>query len=197
MIKISIIPIVKKYYNGHIFGVDRKLIIFLTKLFKRNEIEILTRKSKLITDLLIISGGNSITRFSNEKGDLIRDKLDDFFLREALRKRIPVLGICHGAHYIANKFGAKLIKDLRHGKVRKHDLIIRSISKKKIYKINSFHNISIKNYSKNLISIGTSRNGNVEYFKHKKYNLTGIMWHPERESKIKNIDKKIIKEIIK
>jgi hypothetical protein len=43
MIKISIIPIVKKYYNGHIFGVDRKLIIFLTKLFKRNEIEILTR----------------------------------------------------------------------------------------------------------------------------------------------------------
>ena len=95
---------------------------------------------------------------------------------------------------------------INHGKQKK---IIHHVRKNhyvtfsdNIYKkslVNSFHNYG---FNKNLISkelkiIGTSNDNIVEYFSHKKYNISGIMWHPERNKKIKNLDKKIFHKIFK
>tara|TARA_Y100001958_G_C21093761_1_gene446059 strand:- start:74 stop:667 length:594 start_codon:yes stop_codon:yes gene_type:complete len=197
MIRISIIPTVKKYYNSYIFGVDKQLVVFLNKLFKKNYIEVLSSKSNLKTDLLIIAGGNTITKFSKQKEDLIRSKLDNFFFKKALNKKIPILGICHGSQFLANTFGAKLKRDINHGKLRSHNLVVKDKLNKRIYKVNSYHNISIEKCPNALMVIGNTSEGYVEFFKHKRYNLTGIMWHPEREKKIKIFDKKTIKKIIK
>ena len=196
MIKISILPIVKKYYDSHVISVDLQLINFLKKIFKKSRIEILNRKSSLTSDLLVISGGNTIPKFSKKKEDLIRNKLDNFFYKEAIKKKIPIIGICHGSQFLANKFGAIFKKDNIHGKLRMHDLIIDT-NYNKIYKVNSYHNISIKNLSKNFYLLGKTKDNYIEYFKHKKLNITGIMWHPERNYIIQKIDKQILKNILK
>ena len=196
MIKISILPIVKKYYDSHIISVDLQLINFLKKNFKKSKIEILNYKSSLTSDLLVISGGNTIPKFSKKKEDLIRNKLDNFFYKEAIKKKIPIIGICHGAQFLANKFGAILKKDNVHGKLRMHDLIVDS-NYNKIYKVNSYHNISIKNLSKNFYLLGKTMDNYIEYFKHKKLNITGIIWHPERNYTIQKMDKEIMKNILK
>ena len=39
--------------------------------------------------------------------------------------------------------------------------------------------------SKDLKAIGISNDNIVEYYSHKKYNISGIMWHPERNKKYK------------
>jgi gamma-glutamyl-gamma-aminobutyrate hydrolase PuuD len=156
----------------------------------------LNSKSSLISNLLVISGGNTIPKFSKKKEDIIRHKLDNFFYKEAIKKKIPIIGICHGSQFLANKFGAILKKDNIHGKTRMHDLIVDS-KYNKIYKVNSYHNISIKNLSKKFYSLGKTKENYIEYFKHKKLNITGIMWHPERNYITKKMDKEIIKSILK
>ena len=72
--------------------------------------------------------------------------------------------------------------------------------KKKLFKkskiiVNSFHNYGI---SKNTVSkkfniLATDKRENIEMFKHKKFRILGVMWHPEREKNFRNLDK-IIKE---
>ena len=59
-----------------------------------------------------------------------------------LLKKIKILGICHGAQFIAKKFGLKLNKIKNH--VGEHQ--IKLIFKNKIFekKVNSFHEMGIK-----------------------------------------------------
>jgi len=48
--------------------------------------------------------------------------------------------------------------------------------------VNSFHNfgIPLKMMSKKFDVIALDKDKNVEIFKHKKKNILGLMWHPER-----------------
>ena len=50
---------------------------------------------------------------------------------------------------------------------------------------------------KNLKMLASSNDGVVEYFKHINKLIYGIMWHPERNKKIKKFDREIIKKIFK
>ena len=51
---------------------------------------------------------------------------------------------------------------------------------------------------KNLSILHRCFNDNsIESFKHNKHKILGIMWHPEREKKFKDFDKKLIKNFIR
>ena len=60
-----------------------------------------------------------------------------------------------------------------------------------------FHNFGLneKILGKNLKIIAFSKDGNIECFIHKKFKITGIMWHPERNNKISKIDSKLFKSL--
>ena len=49
---------------------------------------------------------------------------------------------------------------------------------------------------KNLKMLASSNDGVVEYFKHINKLIYGIMWHPERNKKIKKFDREIIKKYL-
>ena len=59
---------------------------------------------------------------------------------------------------------------------------------KKNNKVNSYHNYSITNLGSSLSSLATAMDNTIEAFKHKKYKILGVMWHPERYDQIKKID---------
>ena len=50
---------------------------------------------------------------------------------------------------------------------------------------------------KNLKMLASSKDDVVEYFKHVNKSIYGIMWHPERNNKIKKFDREILKKIFK
>jgi putative glutamine amidotransferase len=136
---------------------------------------------------IILSGGGD-----PRKKDL-RYFTENKLIKISLKKNIPIIGICRGAQVINLFFGGKLLKVKNHVK-KLHTLCGPFIKNKKI-KVNSYHEYGFYKdiLGKNLNSLASSLDKIVMLFSHSKYKILGIMWHPERYLRIKNFDKKIIR----
>ena len=147
---------------------------------------------KLIKNLkikgILLSGGG------DPKKKDIRSKIERHLVKYSINTNTPLIGICRGAQAINLYFKGKIVKINNHVKV-KHFIFFKNTKKK--YKVNSFHDYGIKkkSLSKKLKEIASSKDGCIELFSTNNNKILGMMWHPERESKIKYTDKKIIKKI--
>jgi gamma-glutamyl-gamma-aminobutyrate hydrolase PuuD len=180
--KILVVPkIVEPFKNQFEISIETKLIYFLLNCFKNSLIDITYKfDMKNNYDLIILSGGNTILKYSKKKRDIFREKLDNFFLKKANINQTPVIGICHGGQFLAKKYGLTLTKDIRH--VGRHK--IKNLSKivTKFKSVNSFHNIKIEYKKlKNIENLIHADDGSIECFKVKDKKIGAIIWHPERE----------------
>ena len=139
---------------------------------------------------IILSGGGDPRKIDDRY--ILEKKLLNF----ASKNKIPLLGICRGAQRINIHFKGKLKKIKNH--VRKNHFILGPSLAKGI-KVNSFHDYGFDNVmmGKNLKMLASSKDDVVEYFKHVNKSIYGIMWHPERNKKIKKFDREILKKIFK
>lgn len=193
--KIGVVPSVQeKYRNQFEYSCDINLLFFLEKVFKRSKVELLTFNHKIEKKfkLIVISGasGNDLICFDKSKKNLIRNKLDEKFFKQALKLKIPLVGICHGAQFIAKKYNSKL-KVKNH--VGKH--YVKILKNNNRFLVNSFHNKVIFKLGKNLKILGEAKDKTIELFVHKNKKICGIMWHPERNKKITNFDKILFKSL--
>ena len=135
--KILLVPkVITRYKNQIEFSAEKDLILFLQKTFKKCLIEIthdFNLKKKV--DLIILSGGNTLKKYSNKTEDLIRNRYDDFYFKNSIKYKIPLIGICHGAQFIAHKNNLKFKKDDEHVKFSHY---IISSNKKMTGKIKKF-----------------------------------------------------------
>lgn len=124
-----------------------------------------------------------------------RKKIEILLIKLALNKNIPLLGICRGAQFINIYFKGQIKKIPNHVK-KNHVLKINFLKKKRIL-VNSYHNYGIKkNYlGKNLEILATTKDGNIELFKHKTKKIIGMIWHPERSRNFQSFDLKFIKNL--
>ena len=147
-------------------------------------------------DLIILPGGNDI----HGKNHLFKTrlKIEKDLLSLSIRKEIPLIGVCRGMQVINNYFGGDIKKIKGHMNTKHPVFIKKSLFEKSKIVVNSFHNYCIpqKNVSKKLEILAIDNQSNIEMFKHRKLKILGVMWHPEREKTLKNLDK-IIKELIK
>ena len=190
---LGLIPTVISRRQKINFIIDNNLINFFQKCFPNYKIEILYNtkiKSKL--DLIVSSGGNTITILNNNLPNKFRKKLDNFYFNLALKNDIKFLGICHGAQYVANFFKSKIIKKPNHTK-KKH--LVKFFSGKSIT-VNSYHDYSVVILGNKLEKIAWSLDGSIEAFKHKKRKIFCIMWHPERYNQVKKFDIKFISKYL-
>jgi len=195
--KIGIVPsIQEKYINQFEYSCDLNLFLFIKNIYKKTEIQLLTFNHEINKDynLIIFSGasGNDIISFDKSKKNLIRNQLDNKFFNKALKIDIPIMGICHGAQFIAQKFKST-IKEKKH--VGNHS--INLLDSKKKFIVNSYHNKVITKLGKNLISKGHANDNTIEYFEHKEKKIVGTMWHPERYKSFKKFDQNIVKRLCK
>jgi putative glutamine amidotransferase len=191
--KIGIIPSIKKFYNNQFeYNCDINLLQFFKKNFKNFNIEILTFDKKINTSfkLIVISGGNDLKIFNKEKKNIIRENLNNQFYNNSIKMKIPIMGICYGAQFIASKFKSKIIKKKHIGK---HSILFAD--NKKII-VNSYHNQAIKILGNKLKCLALANDGSVEYFCHNNKKIIGIMWHPERNKPFKKIDKDIVNKLL-
>lgn len=177
--KILIIPkVIKRYKNQFEYSVEVKLFKLIKKIFGACDIEIMNEPiiKKKNYNLIILSGGNTILNFSKKSEDVIRSKLDNIAFKHAKKYKTKILGICHGAHFMASKNGAKFKIDRNHI-AKRHDVLI---NQKEIFEVNSFHKLKIVKINKSVHVEGYAYDKSIEYFVIKKKQI-GIIWHPERE----------------
>ena len=86
--KISILPTIREIYKNQFeLTVDRRLIKFLEKNFKKSKIDIIKDENlNYKYDLLVISGGNDLPILNNLKKNKIRNALDNKHFEFAKKK---------------------------------------------------------------------------------------------------------------
>lgn len=130
-------------------------------------------------ELLKLCGGILITGGDN------KGSLDDYLIKYALDKNLPLLGICQGMQSMA-LYGTdnQLINVDNHYK-KNHSVILndsrlKSIIGKDCVIVNSFHHSKVIS-SKIFDIVGVSQDGVVEAIENKNHPFQiGVEWHPER-----------------
>ena len=187
--KILISPSIKEPYKDQFeLSVDHKLIEFFKTIFKSAHLEIYhTHKKVNDFNLLVLSGGNDIFRKSTK--DKLRYKIDKFLIQNAIKFKMPIIGICHGAQFLAKYFNGTLSRSKKH----LGDHIVIDLSSNEKTKVNSFHSNIIINLNKDFKVATIANDNSIEAFMSKKFKVLGIQWHPERYKKFKKSDIKLIK----
>ena len=132
------------------------------------------------------------TRYRN---DPARDDLEFSLLREACKRRMPVLGICRGGQLMNVFFGGTLYQDINsfyveHPKLRtvrarkmilvEHGTVLARILNQGHLKVNSLHDQSVKDLGRELRVSAREPNGVVQAIEHESMPfMLGVQWHPE------------------
>lgn len=155
-------------------------------------------------DGLLLSGGEDIhPRFYGEEPKYpmelspdIRTEFEMSLVKEAMYKRIPILGICHGMQLINVALGGTLYQDLKRQNfaAKEHQLgdgrhqvfmtrgsqffDIMGIS---AINVTSTHHQAIKNIGKELRASVRTSDSVIEGFEMPNHPfLIGVQWHPEK-----------------
>ena len=174
MKKIFIIPTVRKRYKNQIeYCIDKRIFFLLKKVFKKFEIKSELHKS---INLIIILGGNNLISIEKNQENAIKEQLSNRAFIFGSRNKIPILGICGGAQFLAKKYGSRIVRTISH--VGSHSIIWNSknifLKKVKLPKvINSYHDYKIIKLSNNL-SLHATLNISLSklYFCHVKLNMS-------------------------
>ena len=192
---------VKKHFNTYVDFLDYNWIKYFEKKnynfyiipnSKRNFLKI---SKKIKPNLIILAGGNDL--FQNNKYVKNRLKVEKDLINYGISKKIPILGVCRGMQLINHFFKGKISKVKGHMRKKNRVTFKQKIFSKKYIDITSYHNYGIKkkDMASKFDALATDNNENIEIFKHKKLNIFGVMWHPEREKS--NLIDLIFKKLIK
>jgi putative glutamine amidotransferase len=157
-----------------------------------------------IMDGLLISGGGDIDpSYYHEKKlqrtTTVPKKRTDFelsLLKDVIRLRKPVLGICYGMQLINVFRGGTLYQDIDSqvmvAKSHKKDYHLIMLTDNRFLgkgrsSVNSTHHQAVNKLGKGLTAFAYSDDNLIEAFCQENYPfLVGVQWHPERQMKEKN-----------
>jgi putative glutamine amidotransferase len=162
----------------------------------------------LVSGLLLLGGGDiEAEHFGQATGprsdylNPLRDRFELAILREALRRRMPVFGICRGMQVINVALGGTLYQDIRdeastdlehnredipdqavHGISIDPQSCLASILGSTQASVNSSHHQAIKTLSPRLKAAAWAPDGVIEAVEICGENgfMLGVQWHPER-----------------
>ena len=159
-------------------------------------------------DGFIISGSNSdidpalygeTPRYDNCRPSFERDTMDFYFIREALRRDQPLLGICRGEQCLNVALGGTLYQNIdlefpgvmNHARdevcrERVHEIVcpaespLAKIVGKERFAVNSCHHQAVKALSPQLRCGAVAPDGVIEAIYHPEHKfMIGVQYHPE------------------
>ena len=154
-------------------------------------------------DVLLLCGGEDVdpsrykTKPSPRLGEvnLRRDAWEWLLLDEAVKRRLPVIGICRGCQLINVYFGGTLWQDvpserpsgvLHRGKGVSHDIQIvagsrlaRTLGADNI-QVNSLHHQAVKDLAPGFRAVAFAPDGVVEAIESETLPVVGVQFHPEK-----------------
>lgn len=146
----------------------------------------------LSLDGVILTGGNDLSWTGSSRAAIERDQFEATLIDYCMDKKISILGVCRGMQMLNVHLGGTLVQVKQHV-TASHKVTFLDGS---VADVNSYHDWGITDdiLSNELIALGHSDDGLVEYCKHKSLPITAMMWHPERTNSDSATGKNIIKE---
>ncbi len=140
-------------------------------------------------DGLLLTGGNSLMAYGGDSE--VRDMVEQYLLRWAIKHQIPVLGVCRGMQLIQHHYQSPLQPVPDHIGVVKQlhvvadDQIARNYSE--LGSVSVYHHSGTYQSQPPLKTIAKSTDDVVMAIRHESLPIHGVMWHPEREKSMRNI----------
>lgn len=135
----------------------------------------------------IITGGNSLFECPG------RDETELALIQFALENSLPVFGICRGLQIMAHYFGYEISPCTGHAGTR-HEINISGEN----HIVNSYHdNCGPLEVNPPLMPFARDNQGHIEGFYHQGKPLMAIMWHPEREKQLSEVDFKLVQNFFR
>jgi len=119
---------------------------------------------------IVLSGGGNIGE------SIARENIERSLLNYAIKHNIPLIGICRGMQAIILHFGGTLAAKTGHVGTR-HCMVFNTQQ----ITVNSFHDFCVNDCSSEFNVLARAKDNTIESVSHKKHQILGIMWHPERE----------------
>lgn len=144
--------------------------------------------NELDLDALVLTGGASVGTSSE------RDETELGLLREAIRRKMPVLGICRGMQMINSFLGGTFEEDDRH--VGQRHSVSGPLFDGFVREVNSYHRLTItsKSIADGVTPLAMAEDGTIEAFTVNGLPWLGLMWHPEREFPVNECDLTIVRK---
>lgn len=136
---------------------------------------------------ILLTGGNDLGAVPE------RDAVEHWLLEYALLHDIPVLGVCRGMQLIQNYFHIPLEPVTGHVT----PTMEIKIAEQNLFVTNSYHCFGTTTTIPELEVWASSHDGVIKAIRHTRFNLTGIMWHPERNLPYHPFDLALFQEIFR
>ena len=139
---------------------------------------------------LVLTGGNDLTAVGGNAPE--RDAAENALMDEAESRGLPILGVCRGMQLIQHRQGIPLTRV--EGHVARRQLIeIRG----KPAEVNSYHCFGARESRPPLESWAVASDGVIKAVRHRSRPITGIMWHPERNTPFAPEDVALFRSVFK
>ena len=149
---------------------------------------------------IILSGGNNIAKVDKLALDVSteRDKFEERLIKIAIKKNIPIIGVCRGMQMINLFFDGSMSQVVNHTGVKHEITFVGKYLEEESREVNSYHRWCIQEpgLGRSLVPLAIANDGTVESFYHEKYPILGFMWHPEREEPHVQDDLNLIKKFV-
>lgn len=155
-------------------------------------------------DGILLTGGNDVdpARYGEQRHELTdapEEDRDDFefrLAREAIERRVPILGVCRGMQLLNVLLGGTLVQSLSAVTELNHDvkdrpgefihsvevapdsLLERAVGGRD-FQVNSVHHQGVGALGSGLRCTGRAPDGTVETIEHEEHRLLAVQWHPE------------------
>lgn len=143
---------------------------------------------RLKPQAVILSGGNDLAALGGNAPE--RDAAEETLVSLAGTHGVPVLGICRGLQFLAQRAGGTLTRLPGHVATR-HALLGRESRE-----VNSFHNWAVTALGPGWAARATTADGSIECAGCAAHRQGGIMWHPERELVFNTADLALVREFL-
>ena len=165
-------------------------------------------------DLLLLPGGEDVepARYGAEKSpncgnvNLVRDDFEYRLLAAAVRRELPIVGICRGSQVINTFFGGTLYQDLptelpesmvthrdtsspKARQALRHEMTVadgsrlaKVLGEKRVFTVNSIHHQAMKGIAPGFRVAARAPDGVVEAIECDWYPVAAVQFHPEKLS---------------
>ncbi len=136
---------------------------------------------------ILLTGGNDLGSVPE------RDAVEHWLLEYAMLQDLPVLGVCRGMQFIQDYCRVPLEQVSGHITPSMEIMLINQES----FITNSYHRFGSKITVPELEVWASSHDGVIKAIRHSRFNLTGIMWHPERNLPFHDFDLALFHEVFR
>lgn len=137
---------------------------------------------------LVLTGGNDLTALGGDAPE--RDATENALLDAAESRRLPVIGVCRGMQVIQQRCGVALRRIQGHV-MRRQTIHIEGEETE----VNSYHNFGASESRPPFDAWAHARDGIVKAIRHSEQPMTGIMWHPERNTPFAERDIALFRDV--